>query len=417
MTNREKRVEKAQTRVIFTVPFFAPGVARLPVRFDPSVQTACTDGVGIVWGPEFFDSLTDGQLVTVLCHETCHCLFGHLWRAPEGADWDLWNQATDHAVNLMLQEFSEQVMSKGLADPFPFPEPKDSYCASPEFKGMAEERIYAILASRKPRGGSNGQLGNQSSPTGQPGGSTGHPGKPGASSSGGQPGSMPSFGQIAMPSPGTQSQGKALAGDWQSTLIQSCKVAQGQGTLPAGMARALGEAVDPKVAWWDILRSWLREQCSDDWDWLAPAMEYEGSGFILPSLRADRVGPVVFATDTSGSIDNDLLAQFQVEKQNCLDDLRPRKLVDIYCDSKVHAVDEYMAGDTVAKKCPGGGGTSFVPVFEHVAKITEPVKAVVYLTDLYGTFPDADPGVPVVWVVYNNPNGKAPFGHVVYVEK
>lgn len=415
MSARDKRLEKAQTRVIFTVPFYAPAVARLPVTFDASIDTACTDGTGIKWNPGFFDTLTDAQLVTVLCHEASHCLLGHGWRAPEGADWEQWNIACDHAVNLMLKEFSATVTAKGLADPFPFPEPADAYCADPVFAGMAEEVIYRAIARKQPPS-PQPQSGGGGSKQSQGGGGKSAPGqKSGAPASGHGPGkgSMPSFGQIEKPAPGSEAAGKALASDWEGTLLQSCKIAQGQGLLPAGMERYVDALVNPKVAWWELLRSWLREQCADDWNWLAPAMEYEGSGFILPSLQADRCGPIVFATDTSGSINQDLLAQFQTEKQQCLDTMRPRKLVDIYCDARIHKVEEYAVGDTITRQCPGGGGTDFRPVFNHVRNMPETIKALVYLTDLCGSFPEEDPGYPVIWVTWEK-GGQAPFGMVVY---
>lgn len=398
MNARQKRVEKAQTRVIFTCPFFAPGVAKLPVVFDDSVDTACTDGAGIRWNPAWFDKLTDAQIVTVLVHETAHCLLGHLWRAPDGCDWDTWNQATDHAVNLMLKDFSQIVTSKGLADPFPFPEPAEAFCANPAFQGMAEEVIYGRLARNKPPSGPSG----------------GKPGKGQGSGSQGKsaPGSMPSFGQIAKPTPGQQSNAKKLSGDWSNTLIQSAKLAQGQGTLPARIERLVDGLVNPQVPWWELLRSWLREQCADDWDFLCPALEYETSGFILPSMNSERCGPIVFATDTSGSIDHAMLAQFQTEKQDCLDTMRPKRLVDIYCDASIHKVEEYSVGDTIAKQCPGGGGTDFRPVFKHIEKMAEPVKALVYLTDLEGSFPSEPPPYPVIWCVWGSKTD-APFGVVV----
>lgn len=393
MSARGKRLDKAQMRVLFQVPFFAPGVAKLPVEFtqDPAIQTACTDGKRILWSEKFFDSLTDQQLVTVLCHEVSHCMLGHNWRAPVGADWDLWNQAVDHAVNLMLMEFSEKVTAKNLADPFPFPEPKEAFCADPKFKGLAEEVIYNRLNNQPKGKGSKSGSGS---------------GKPG-------PGSMPSFGQISKPAgaqadPAVQ---KKMAADWTATLIQAAQMAKGRGELPVGMERLVGEVVNPKVDWRSILQSWIREQCSDDWDWLTPAIEYSDCGFILPSLRADKVGTLVFATDTSGSINQELLAQFQGEKQQALDDMRPKKLVDIYCDAHIHKVEEYTVGDTITRQCPGGGGTSFVPVWKHVAKMDEVPKAIVYLTDLQGDF-GTDPGVPVLWVTWTK-GGTAPFGQVI----
>jgi predicted metal-dependent peptidase len=99
-------------RVLSQVPFFAPGVARLPVVWDESIDTACTAGDNIRFNPGFFDKLKEQEVVTVLCHEVAHCLLGHIWRAPVGCEWEIWNQATDHAVNNMLKEFAEQVTAK-----------------------------------------------------------------------------------------------------------------------------------------------------------------------------------------------------------------------------------------------------------------------------------------------------------------
>jgi Predicted metallopeptidase (DUF2201). len=408
--SRQKRLEKAQVRVLFQVPFFAAAVARLPVTFDDSIPTACTDGKGIRWNGKWFDALPDEVLPTVLCHEACHCLLGHLWRAPVGVDWQQWNIATDHAVNLMLKEFSEVVMAKRVADPFPFPEPHDAYCADAQFKGMAEEAIYARLAQNKPKGGGGSQgkgQGGKASP-----GSTGAPGQ--GKGKGTAPGSMPDFGQMEQPQGASaQSEGKKLANDWDGTLVQSAQMAQGRRDCPASLQRLVDAIVDPVVPWQQVLRSLIVEQAADDWDFMKPAVEYcdESAGLILPSLNSEKMGTVVFATDSSGSTCN-LIAAMQSEKQAVLDDLRPSKMVDIYCDAAVHDVFEYTPGDRVSKEVGGGGGTDFRPVWDHVAKMTETPKVIVYLTDMDGTFGE-DPGVPVIWVTWTK-DSKPPFGAVVY---
>jgi predicted metal-dependent peptidase len=400
--SRQKRVERAQMRVLFTVPFFAPGVVKLPCVFADQVnghpvKTACTDGLKIIWNTAFFDSLTDAQLVTVLCHEVAHNMLGHLWRAPSQTDWDVWNQATDHAVNLMLKEFSELTMSKRLADPFPFPDPQDSYLADPKFKGMPEESIYNLL---KNNSNGNGQGNGQGQGSGK-----------GKGQGQGGPSRVP-FGEMVQPAdPHSQTQAK-LKNDWNNTLIQSVEISKGRGDIPGMLERLVGELVNPQVPWTDILRSWLREQCSDDWDFLKPDLTMEQSGFILPSLNSDKIGPMIFATDTSGSIDADMLRQYQSEKQNCLDDMRPSKLVDIYCDTKIQKVAEYSQGEVIGKDAPGGGGTSFVPVFEHIETLPTPPKAVVYLTDLDGEFPAVPPPYPTIWVTWGT-DKKAPFGETV----
>jgi predicted metal-dependent peptidase len=145
---------------------------------------------------------------------------------------------------------------------------------------------------------------------------------------------------------------------------------------------------------------------------MIPNRFYDESGFILPSLHSDRMGPIVFATDTSGSIDETIAAHFRTEKQNCLDDLRPSALVDIQCDTKIQKVEEYKPGDSISGDINGRGGTSFVPVFEHIESKGIVPKCLVYLTDLDGEFPDKEPDYPVLWVAYGG-GTKAPFGEVV----
>jgi predicted metal-dependent peptidase len=407
---RMKRIERAQMRVLFTVPFFAPGVVKLPVEFDDKVETACTNGERILFSPAFCDKLSDQELVTVLCHEVCHCMFGHLWRAPDPCNWDVWNQATDHAVNLMLKEFSAGVMAKGLADPFPFPQPESNYCIDPQFKGVAEEAIYTRLNVQKPPGGSGGGQGQagsgKASPSGNPGTGQGQ-GKP--------------FGQIEKPAnpgqPGaTQSTSKQLQNDWTATLLQSAKLAAGQGDLPGSLQRLVQDIVNPKIDWVQVLRSWLREQCADDWNWQAPALELEGSGFIMPSLKSEKMGPVVFGSDWSGSTFGELVTKFHAEKVNCLNDMRPSKLIDIGFDTRVVWEKEYTPGDVIDSHVAGGGGTSFVDVLRRCSELIPAPKCVVILTDLMGEFPKEAPPFPVVWVVYGGLDN-APFGQVINADE
>jgi predicted metal-dependent peptidase len=438
-TVRQKRLDGAQIYVVQKVPFFAAGVAKLPVEWDDTgrVPTACTDGKRIIWGGKFFDELPDAVLPTVLCHEVCHCLLGHIWRAPSGADLGVWNQAIDHATNLMLKEFSASETAKSKVDPFPFPEPCDAYCANPAFKGMAEEQIYQKLASQKPPGGSKQPQGASSvAKPGQSGGKGGKaaPGSNGAHSmpslggqSGGKGGkaapgsngahSMPSLGDVepANNAGSAQAEAKKLRAGWEGTLRQSARMAAGRGNLPGNLERLITEMVSPKVRWQDVLRNWLREQINDDWDFLQPAMEYSDSGFMLPSLQSDTVGTVVFASDWSGSTFGDLVKNFHAEKQGCLDEMRPRKLIDIGFDARVVKVSEYVPGDSIDPTVGGGGGTSFVPIWEHLGKLDKPAKCVVVLTDGDGEV-GIDPGVPIIWCIYGNQKLTMPFGETINVE-
>lgn len=410
-----KRLERAQLQVLFRVPFFAPGVCKLPVSFvseaqfaerfgvPPQVCTACTDGQEIWWCQEWFDELADEILPTVLCHEACHCMLGHLWRAPVAADHRLWNISCDHAVNLMLKEFSGRVKDRGLADPFPFPDPQDSYCADPQFAGMAEEAIFAALNAR-PRAGQQPDAQGKAGRRVIMGDGQGHKRSPGGSGAH----SMPDFGQF-----------KALNDKrhktaWEATLLQACQLAKGQGCLPGSMERYLRELVSPVVDWRQVLRSWLREQCADDWDFTRPAMEYSGSEFIMPSMHSQKMGPVVFCSDWSGSTHGDLVKMFHAEKQACLDDCRPSRLVDFGFDTRVVSRREYEPGDIIDPTIKGGGGTSFVEVLAAAADLWPKAKCIVLLTDGQGEWPKEAPSVPLIVVIWTK-DAKIPFGEVVTV--
>jgi predicted metal-dependent peptidase len=179
------------------------------------------------------------------------------------------------------------------------------------------------------------------------------------------------------------------------------------------MDRFIGELLSPKVPWVELLRSFLREQVNDDYDFMKPDLLMSGGDFIAPSLYSEGVGSVVFAVDTSGSIDHDMLKTFKSEMQGCLDDMRPTKLLELCCDTKITAERTYNRGDAVLPDAPGGGGTSFKPVFSRLEQEHTAPKCVVYLTDLDGTFPEQEPGYPVLWVTYSARGKKAPFGETV----
>lgn len=414
LAERNKRFARAQMRVLLTVPFFAPAVARLPVVWDPSIPTAATDGDSIRWNPDWFDKLPDRVLPTVLCHESAHCLLGHLWRMPGGGDWDTWNQAGDHAVNLMLKEWSAIVMAQRLADPFPFPDPADAYLADPVFSGKAEEVIYASLAARKqgkqpqqPSPGGPGKGGKGKTPSGQSG--------PGQSSGSSAPHSMPSFGQMIKPasSPAAQRQAKT---NWDEAMAHCVAIAKGRGTLPGSVTTYVDELFSPKIPWWELLRNWLQERANEDWNWLKKNPYYDQTGFILPTLESERIGAVVFGRDTSGSVVGyrEICRHFVTEEQFCLDDLKPAKLIDICCDTRITQVKEYRVGDKIGNGFPGGGGTDFRPVFEHAETLNPMPKCLVYLTDLDGVFPDTAPPYPVLWISYGSASATAPFGEVIH---
>jgi predicted metal-dependent peptidase len=122
------------------------------------------------------------------------------------------------------------------------------------------------------------------------------------------------------------------------------------------------------------------------------------------------MGKVVLAIDTSASIDQVALSQFETEMQSILAEMQPEQTDVIYCDTKVQRTETFTAGETVALSAIGGGGTRFQPVFDAVE---EPPACLVYFTDLEAAMP-IEPGYPVLWAVCGS--RIAEFGETITLE-
>ena len=107
--------------------------------------------------------------------------------------------------------------------------------------------------------------------------------------------------------------------------------------------------------------------------------------------------------------------------KSLLDEVRPKRLIIIWCDAKVHRVDELEDASDLAgikkKGAPGGGGTSFIPVFDEIADMGVTPDALLYLTDGHGPFPQHAPSYHVIWGSIDKKPEGYPFGDVVMIPK
>jgi predicted metal-dependent peptidase len=96
----------------------------------PGFPTMATDGRRIVYNPAFVEKLSQAELEGVLAHEVMHLALAHHCRRGE-RDAQLWNQATDYAINPIL-------INNGVTLP------KDALI-DPTFADLGAEEIYARL--------------------------------------------------------------------------------------------------------------------------------------------------------------------------------------------------------------------------------------------------------------------------------
>ena len=137
---------------------------------------------------------------------------------------------------------------------------------------------------------------------------------------------------------------------------------------------------------------------------------------FLPGITDVPTGRLLVGLDSSGSISGEFFTQFFAEIEEIA-----RLGVDVIaiaCDTRVHDRWDISAHEVpvIRKTKGGGGGTSFVPVFEYAKKCDEELDGIIYLTDLEGEFPSKGPGIPTLWVVFGSCTTKPPFGNIARVD-
>ena len=121
---------------------------------------------------------------------------------------------------------------------------------------------------------------------------------------------------------------------------------------------------------------------------------------ILPSLRGEALGEIVFGIDTSASLCTRELNLFGAECNEALETCAPEKAHVVYCDSSVCATESFTPDQYPIEFRPvGGGGTRFSPVYDWVKEQGIVPLCLVYFTDMYcWDYPDYDPGYPTLFV-------------------
>jgi predicted metal-dependent peptidase len=393
-TSASLRIQKARTALVLDHPFFGSLLFRLKDRPSSAVKTMATDGVSLLWNPEFVETLNAVTLAGTLAHEVMHpALHHHLRRTCR--DPKRWNIACDYAINPLL-------IDAGLKLP-------EGVLVENRFRGMSAEQIYNLLESEADlEEDNNGD--DQTSSTES--GTNVAPGND-ESDDPGAPETEGGIGQVLdAPEPGDDSPSvEEQAREWDVAVNQAMTVAHQAGKVPVGLDRTVEGAAEAAVDWRELLRRLWSETIAADYSWMRPNRRHLWTGLYLPGVVREGVGEVAIAVDCSGSISPRQLRLFEAEARSILEGQRPERVYVLYFDAAVHKVEIYEAGERIALNPVGGGGTAFEPCFEWLDERGIRPQTMVFLTDLYGSFPSSAPSYPVLWA--STGRRQAPFGEVI----
>jgi len=214
---------------------------------------------------------------------------------------------------------------------------------------------------------------------------------------------------------GDASEGSAIERKWKQKLSQAEYISQQRGDIPESLLRFFHAMLEPKVDWAAQLREFVTTFARNDFSWTRPNRRFVSQGIYLPGMYSDEIGSLAVAIDTSGSISQAELDRMASEPQDILS-VFDVTLKIIYHDSKVAGTEEWSSTDGPIELTPvGGGGTSHVPVFDHIEE-GDPPTALICFTDAYSRFPDDPPDYPVMWAVIHNDEPAIPWGDVINVD-
>ena len=361
----EKLLEKAKIQLILNEPFFASAALRMEYEEDETIETGSTNGTRIKYNSEFFTKLQAQERVGFIAHEVMHVLLGHHLRMKE-RDHETWNKACDYAINPLLQESGIKLPVGALMDS--------------KYASFSAEEIYKVLIQDDNQKQNQKQSGN-------------------------------GFGDVEEPEEDVDE--KQAEQECKQMLIEAANAAKQAGShVNQSIKETIQQLIEPVQNWREILNRFVSEYSRSDYSWVRPNPRYLPMGMYLPILESTEIGKIVFAIDTSSSIDRLLLVSFVSEIKEAMSIFNVPITV-IHCDTTVKKVEELNQDDDITPE--GRGGTEFQPVFDEVNENHEDTKAIVYFTDggSWGAY--AEPFCPVLWATYNNKRFSPAFGAVIHV--
>jgi len=393
--------------------------------FTDQVPIAATDGVNLFLNPAraFLSTYSLGNRVFMCAHEIFHCVLNHpammLQLGKRGyvifSDGtqlpfypEIMNIAMDYVINdLLIKSGIGTYNKEWLHDPT---------------MGLAEDSVVDVYQKLFKSG--KVKFVNAKDPS-KPCNAKAGPGK-GDQVKDIDTRGQKSFDELLEPGTGeglTPEEGAEQRNEqeWQTGVAAARAPAEAQGKLPAALKRLFSELLEPQVDWREKIRAlFFRSVGEDIYSWQRLNRRLITRGIGAPGRLGNSCGTIVVGGDTSGSINDATVNMFLAEIAGILDECQPEQLILLWCDAKVHRAD-YLedTGDLNKVRhdgAPGGGGTDFRPVFDWIDKEGVEPDALIYLTDLLGSFPQRKPAYPVIWGSILKEQ-KAPFGETIFIPK
>jgi predicted metal-dependent peptidase len=358
-----KALSKAKIHLMSSpdATFFSVICCNLLHVWDTKLPTAATDGIRILYNEKFFLDCEPAQRVGLILHEILHVVFSHMLRVGS-RNHQKFNRAADYAINIIIDKAGFKLPEGALLD----------Y----QYDGMSAEQIYDLLDDEEDENCWDDLI------TGA--------------------GNGPS---------------KEIQDKIDDLVIQAAQASEqagdSEGSIPGDVRRYIKDLTHPNVPWNSILRSFFTKLAKIDYSFVKPNRRFFSQGILMPSLVGEKLCKGAVAVDVSGSVCIDQFNHFVSETAAIIKGQNPEVLHFLQFDTRITAQNDLKSlKDLKTIEFTGCGGTNIEPVMEW-AKENNPNWLIVF-TDGYYSEPKIKPKCPVIWVIYENPNFKAPFGKTIH---
>jgi len=367
-----------------------------------NVSTACTNGRDERYGRKFVKDLREQELNFLVAHENGHKMYRHLttWKKLHDEDARLANSACDYVINLMLKDLdpTESVIAMPR-----FPQGhkmagKVMGLVDERFRGMNSKQVFDILKQEKEDGGDG-------SGEGEGEGFDDHDWQDAKDM--------------------TEEEKKELEREIDQAIRQGVMAQQKiAGSGAGGLDRELADLLEPKVNWREVLRDFVKSICNskDASSWRRVNRRFLSTGVYMPTLIGEKVGHLVIAIDTSGSVGDDELAEFLSEVKGIAEEVNPACVDLLYWGSSVVGHETYGDGEAAniinSTRPKDGGGTSPSCVSEYLKEKNIKPECVIILTDgCVGSDWGSEWTAPTLWCIVGDYfDGEAGNGKTIHIK-
>lgn len=382
------------------VAFINALLFNLRFQWTDKIATAGVTARSFYLNPEFFMKCSKEERVGLFIHELLHVALDHVSRTNSRVPF-IHNIACDFVINGWIDDLIKKSKSAQSKAKFALPA---GGLLDHKYDNMTSEEVYELLIqnAEKVQGDSIG---------------------------GDLPLTNPVLDELdkdldesmGIPTP-TEEEEQKIRDELVIRAKVQAEVQMGASTdnLPVEIQRFFEAYMNPVLSWKKLLAAFMNDSSRNGFSMSRPNKRHTGRGMYLPSQSSsNKLSVISFAIDTSGSISNQDFQLFMSEVHHVLKGLKPSKLELLQFDQILQSVDIVKNTRELSNvEMYGGGGTCITTTIKHFLNNKES-KALVVITDGYIYDLNRLPMVnkPVLWVVYDNPDFKEPFGKSIHFDK